>query len=89
MNEDEVMTMTPARKGADMAVRPPKTPMKPNRFEITIKCDSKSITHVCAAHEQAMAVDRIMRSYAKADPELVMIRRLGALPKPRVSRKKL
>ena len=62
--------------------------VKPHRFEITIRCDSRRIKHVCTAHEESVAVDRIMRSYAKAEPELVNVRRLGALPKRRASTSK-
>ena len=36
--------------------------------------------HVCAAHEEAEAVDRIMRSYKTHSPELVRVKRLGVLP---------
>lgn len=54
-----------------MATRPIKTDANPNRFEIMIRCDGRQVKHVCAAHDEAVAVERIMRSYAKSDPELI------------------
>ena len=59
---------------------------KLNRFEITIQCAERRIKHVCAADEESTAVERMMRSYANSDPELVLVKRLGALPKPRMAR---
>lgn len=56
---------------------------KLNRFEITIQCAERRVKHVCAAEEETEAVERIMRSYANSDPELVLVKRLGALPTPR------
>jgi hypothetical protein len=50
------------------------------RFEITIKSEEKQFKHVCAALEEAEAVERIMRSYKKLNPELINVKRLGALP---------
>jgi hypothetical protein len=50
------------------------------RFGITIKSEGKKLKHVCAAHEEAEAGDRIMRSYKTHSPELVSVKRLGALP---------
>jgi hypothetical protein len=50
------------------------------RFEITIKSKGQKLKHVCAAHEEAEAVDRIMRSYKTHSPELVSVKRLGVLP---------
>ena len=56
-------------------------PLHPRqRFEITIKSEGKKLMHVCAAHEEAEAVDRIMRSYKTHSPELVRVKRLGVLP---------
>lgn len=59
---------------------------KLNRFEITIQCAERRIKHVCAAQEETEAVERMMRSYASSDPELVVVKRLGALPKQRGAR---
>ena len=59
---------------------------KLNRFEITIQCAERRIKHVCAAQEETEAVERMMRSYAGSDPELVVVKRLGALPKQRGAR---
>lgn len=50
------------------------------RFEITIQSEGRMLKHVCAAHEQAEAVDRIMRSYKQSSPALVSVKRLGVLP---------
>jgi hypothetical protein len=50
------------------------------RFEITIQSEAQKFKHVCAAHEEAEAVDRIMRSYKTHSPELVSVKRLGVLP---------
>ena len=50
------------------------------RFEITIKYKGQKLKHVCAAHEEAEAVDRIMRSYKTHSPELVSVKRLGVMP---------
>lgn len=62
-----------------------KHDLKPYRFQITVRCDARQITHVCVAHTEAEAVERILRSYAKSDPELIKVRHLGILPKPRAS----
>jgi hypothetical protein len=51
-----------------------------HRFEITIKSEGKQFKHVCAALEEAEAVERIMRSYKKLNPVLINVKRLGALP---------
>lgn len=55
---------------------------KLKRFEITIACNERLIKHVCAAHEEADAVGRVLHSYAEFDPKLIRVKRLGALPKP-------
>jgi hypothetical protein len=56
-------------------------PLQPRqRFKITIQSEGKKLKHVCAAHEEAEAVDRIMRSYKTHSPELVSVKRLGVLP---------
>jgi hypothetical protein len=56
-------------------------PLQPRqRFEITIRSEGRKLKHVCAAHEETEAVDRIMRSYKKHSPELVGVKRLGVLP---------
>jgi hypothetical protein len=47
---------------------------------LQIKSEGKKLKHVCAAHEEAEAVDRIMRSYKTHSPELVSVKRLGVLP---------
>ncbi len=58
---------------------------KPDRFEITVRVIDGQRKHICAAYEQDDVVKRIMRSYAKHDPEVVRVRRLGVLPKRRVA----
>ena len=50
------------------------------RFEITIKSEGQKLKHVCAAPEEAEAVERIMRSYKTRSLELVSVKRLGVLP---------
>ena len=50
------------------------------RFEITIQSEGRKLKHVCAAHEEAEAVDRIIRSYKTRSPDLVGVNRLGILP---------
>lgn len=50
------------------------------RFEITIKSEGKQFKHICAAPAEAEAIDRIMLSYKKLNPELINVKRLGALP---------
>ena len=50
------------------------------RFEITIQSEGLTFKHVCAAPEEAEAVDRMMNSYKNRSPELVRVKRLGALP---------
>lgn len=50
------------------------------RFEITIQSQGRMLKHVCAAPEEAEAVDRIMRSYKQRSPVLVNVKRLGVLP---------
>jgi len=54
-----------------------------HRFQITLLCDAGHVTHVCAAHTEEEAVDRMMQSYKKSNPGLVNVRPLGILPKPR------
>lgn len=51
-----------------------------HRFEITLQCQSEQVKHVCAAHDESEAVERMMRSYAKLNPELIHVKHLGALP---------
>lgn len=58
-----------------MPVSPPR-----HRFEITIQSEGKKFKHVCAALEEKEAVERVMRSYKKLNPELTNVKRLGALP---------
>jgi hypothetical protein len=50
------------------------------RFEITIQSKGRKLKHVCSAHEESEAVDRIMRSYKTHSPELVSVKPLGVLP---------
>ncbi len=50
------------------------------RFEITIRSEGQKLKHVCAAHKEAEAVDRIMHTYKTHSPELVSVTRLGVLP---------
>ena len=50
------------------------------RFEITIRSEGRKFKHVCAASEESEAVERIMRSYKKHDPEIISVKSLGALP---------
>jgi hypothetical protein len=57
-----------------------KFPAQRRRFEITIQCEGAKFKHICAAHEETEAVERMMRSYDKLDPELINVKRLGALP---------
>lgn len=67
----------------NMTIRPLKGTMKPDRFEVTVVCGSKSIKHIVSAYEKDEAVDRMLRVYAKDEPQIARIKRLGALPKPR------
>jgi hypothetical protein len=67
----------------NMTVRPQKGTMKPDRFEVTVVCGSKSIKHVVSAYERDEAVDRMLRVYAKDEPQIARVTRPGALPKPR------
>lgn len=50
------------------------------RFEITIQSEGQMLKHVCSAHEEAEAVDRIIRTYKHRSPVLVSVKRLGVLP---------
>tara|TARA_R100000935_G_scaffold1285_1_gene4064 strand:+ start:6627 stop:6818 length:192 start_codon:yes stop_codon:yes gene_type:complete len=50
------------------------------RFEITFQSEGQKLKHVCAAHEEAEAVDRIMRSYKTHNPDILSVKRLGVLP---------
>ena len=56
------------------------------RFEITIQSEGQKWKHVCAALEEAEAVERIMRSYKTRSPELVSVKRLGVLPSVKLKR---
>jgi hypothetical protein len=57
-----------------------KDALQRHRFEVTIQCEGGRVKHVCAAHEKAEAIERMMRSYAKFNPELINMKHLGALP---------
>jgi hypothetical protein len=46
-----------------------KGALQRHRFEVTIQCEGGRVKHVCAAHEKAEAIERMMRSYAKFNPE--------------------
>jgi hypothetical protein len=50
------------------------------RFEVTIKSKGQKLKHICAAHGEAEAVDRIICSYKTHSPDLVSVKRLGVLP---------
>ncbi len=54
---------------------------KRERFEIVIEKDSKKVRHICAAFSEAEAIERIKRSYAADDPQVIRVRSLGVLPK--------
>ena len=72
--------MEPAGMKSSMAKQQNKAATRRNRFEIIIQCGERRIKHVCAADEETKAVERMMRTYATSDPELVLVKRLGALP---------
>lgn len=57
----------------------PYSPLR-YRFEITIRSEGKQFKHVCAAPEETESVERVMRSYQKLNPEVINVKRLGALP---------
>ena len=58
------MKSTPARK----------------RFEITIECDGEQRKHIFTAHEEAYAIEKMIRSHASFESKLINVKRLGPLP---------
>ncbi|MDE0969904.1 MAG: hypothetical protein OSA51_10950 [Octadecabacter sp.] len=55
------------------------TPQR-KRFEITIECNGEKYKHICAAQEEADAIEKMTRSYASLEPKLINVKRLGPLP---------
>lgn len=55
------------------------TPQR-KRFEITIECNGEQCKHICAAQEEADAIEKMIRAYASLEPKLVNVKRLGPLP---------
>jgi hypothetical protein len=53
------------------------------RYEVTIYSGSQTIKHICVAQDEDAAAEKIMRAYAKYEPELKRVVCLGALPKPK------
>jgi hypothetical protein len=50
------------------------------RFEIIIFYGNQTIKHICVAEDQDAASGKIMRQYAKFDPQLKRVIPLGPLP---------
>ena len=48
------------------------------RFEITLKTDQGSFTHISAAPKQADAVERVVKAYEGKNPVVSRIKPLGA-----------
>lgn len=65
-----------------------KLTQNPLRFQITLVCNMRQVSHVCAAQTEVEAVERVMRSYPNTDPKLLNVRHLGILPKPRRNTRK-
>lgn len=56
-----------------------------SRFEVVVLVNSARIKHVATAELESLAVARVRRSYASADPTVIKVVNLGALPKRRKS----
>lgn len=51
-----------------------------SRFEVIIFYGNRTIKHICVAEDQDAAAAKILRQYAKFDPQLKRVIPLGPLP---------